>query len=843
MNPIVTIKNGVLEAIHDAGGSRLVIPDGVTEIADNLYCPGIVREITLPDGVTRVGEGAFSSIYLHLKKISIPASVQTIGKGAFGREEQFAQNITITVRLKSLDELRSWCEHAPGLSRVEEMHFLLNGEEITELVIPEGVTRITDSAFSHCLAFTSVTLPESLVEIASSAFFDCRSLPTITLPDSLNSIGDGAFGNCINLRSITVPDTVGTIGGNAFASCGALTSVILPAGLKELGRSMFYGCTSLPKIDLPDGIEVIGKFAFNGCTVLEEIGFPKGLVAIEDYAFSDCKKLSDIILPEGVRTIGEEAFHFCDGLTSVTLPDSIRSIGADAFSKGTYQSGKVTLKLNIADLKAWCTTPKELPLSYYTSLTYLIHGENVKDLVIPEGVETIREKAFCHFTSLETVTLPQSLKSIGNMAFHGCTSLRETVFGENLEEVGAGAFSRCTSLVSLTLPKYCKRIGYKAFSGCSSLRSAVLPETLAEIESEAFKDCTSLEEITLPAAVKTIGMQAFYHTAICGITVPEADCWGESAFAYCKHLKSATLLDNYLPERIFYDCSDLESLTLTKALTGIGDEALTNTGITALTITADCQNFGKKALPEDLTLTVDLSDHDLFRLCQSPLRFPENLNRRYRLNGKPITELVIPDGVETIAAKAFMRAVDLRSVTVPASVRTIEALAFFGCPSLKAVNLPDTDIVISDIAFDDIRLPPYPDDPDSFTHCYRFSKASSRDTVDVKGVGSFGYVTCTKEEADAMIPICNGWKLEYGTRSYTDYSGTDFEWSQDGYPDYTVTYKRLYPRHALVKDGEVIGFFCHGKALTFTEPHQRESVSDYERFSHCTDTYWRLIKR
>ena len=192
----------------------------VTQILPRAFQYSYIKTITIPDTVTSIGSGAFSYCY-YLKDVYIT----DIGK---------------------------WCSisfedwSATPLNYAHNLY--LNGTLITNLVIPNGVTSISNFAFSGCTGLTAVTIPDSVTSIGRSAFSGCASLTSITIPNSVTSIGGGAFLGCTGLTSITIPDSVTSIGETAFSGCTGLTSITIPNSVTSIGENAFYGCASLTSI-------------------------------------------------------------------------------------------------------------------------------------------------------------------------------------------------------------------------------------------------------------------------------------------------------------------------------------------------------------------------------------------------------------------------------------------------------------------------------------------------------------------------------------------------------------------------------------------------------------------
>ena len=163
---------------------------------------------------------------------------------------------------------------------------------VTNVVVPEGVTKISKSAFQSCYSLENVKLPNSLLSIESFAFYNCRSLTDINIPNKVTTIGYNAFNSCSNLTSVVIPNSVKTIGGSAFFGCSSLTSVVIPSSVTTIREYAFYNCRSLTSVVIPSSVTTIGY-----------------------YAFSDCSSLTNIAIPSSVTTIGYGTFSGCNNLT------------------------------------------------------------------------------------------------------------------------------------------------------------------------------------------------------------------------------------------------------------------------------------------------------------------------------------------------------------------------------------------------------------------------------------------------------------------------------------------------------------------------------------------------
>ncbi len=330
-----------------------------------------ISEIVLPSTLTSIGMQAFQNCS-KLESITIAASVTSIGINAF---------LGAMINQVHIDSLEAWLNISfKGNYSNPGGRLYLQGEEVTDLVIPEGTNRIGTYAFRRCSSITRVTIPEGVTSIGFSAFSGCSNLADITIPGSVTAIEYYAFSGCSSLADITIPSGVTSINDETFNGCSNLADITIPDSVTTIGYGAFYDCSSLADITIPGSVTTIGGSAFSGCSSLADITIPSGVTSIDDATFDRCSSLADITIPGSVTTIGNRAFYGCSSLTGITIPGSVTTIGGSAFSD--------------------CSS--------------------LADITIPGSVTTIGYRAFSGCSGLNSVRIPDAVTDIGENAFTGC---------------------------------------------------------------------------------------------------------------------------------------------------------------------------------------------------------------------------------------------------------------------------------------------------------------------------------------------------------------------------------------------------------------------------------------
>ncbi len=695
--------------------------------------------------VSSLGENEFKGCS-NLTSISIPSWVTNIGKEAFNGCNSLIDvwaymKTPLDIESTTFSNSSNATLHVPVNSIAaytsayywKEFLYIL---AISDKPLNNPIVFADANVKALCVAHWDTNGDGELSEMEASKVTDLQGVfsqnETITSFDelsyfvSLQRIGENEFTGCSNLASISIPYRVASIGyrdvsypTDAFSGCTNLVKVelhcdamvscdfpewgsglcgifgsqveeyILGDEITGIGMSAFRGAYYIKSIKISDNVTRIGPRAFEWCYGnLKSITLPNSLKEIATYAFHGCSLLTSINIPANVVSIGQEAFDGCGNLKRVycfAYPIQFTEDYYFPFTRGAYQNATLHVPANLIN-------------AYRNSKLWNDFGHIV-------ALESAVDGLYYDFDGIaKTAEIISITQDLGGAVVIPSTVNHGGAY--NVTSIGASAFTGCSNLTSVTIPNSITSIGEGAFSNCEGLTSAVLGEGMANIGISAFSSCISLTAIIIPSSVTSIGTSAFsYCPALASIKVENGNTIYDSRNNCNAIIETATntLLtgckNTVIPEDVtkigdnaFSSCYDLTSVNIPDGVTEIGVEAFANcTGLTSIAIPGSVTILGDFAFYRcfglnavyitNLAAWCGFEFADYYANYTNPLWFAHHLY----LNGKEVTELVIPEGMPSIGDCTFQGLTNLTSVVIPSSVTEIGVNAFRGSSNITNV--------------------------------------------------------------------------------------------------------------------------------------------------------------
>ena len=780
--------------------TSVTIPDSVTAIGGYAFynCTGLTS-MPIPDSVTSIGRSALSGC-TGLTSVTIPESLTNMQNSAF-------DNCTGLTSVYYTGDIAGWCGITFGNRSSTPLYYAgklyIDGQLVTDLVIPDSVTKIKDYAFSGYTGLTSVNTGNSVNIIGDSAFSGCTGLTSVTIGNSVTSIGGTAFSGCTGLTSVTIGNSVTSIGSSAFWNCTGLTSLTIGSSVTNIGDYAFRDCTGLKSVYYTGDIAGWCAIRFKQVSSSDDVCSSNPLVYADEFYIGD-RLVKDIVIPDSVTEIKDYAFDNFVGLTTVTIPGSVNTIGNYAFRnctglKAVYYTG---------DVANWCAiefyTIDSNPLQYAGNL--YIDGQLVTDLVIPDSVTEIKDYAFYGCTGLTSVTISETLTSIGSSAFYDCYKLVE-IYNKSSLSITAGSYDN-------------GYVGYYAKNVYTDENGSRITDTADGYRF--FHDGTDVylvgyygeeTEITLPSSfvaydgstVNTynIGDYAFYgNTSITSLTITDSVVGiGENAFCQILSLRNLVIEPGIeaLPQGFLYGCSSLESITIPF----VGKEA-GNTSSEAYQYLFG-YIFGTTAYTGGTQVEQYYYGSNPFYPNVIKYYIPSSLRNVTVTDGNipvgafsgcvMLTSVTIGNSVTSIGDSAFVGCTGLTSVTIGNSVTSIGSSVFSGCTGLTSVTIGDSVTSIGDEAFNNCTGLTSVTIPDSVTSIGEdaFSGCTGLTSVivgnAVTSIGRYAFDNCYK-----LVEVYNKSSLNitagsydhgevgyYAKNVYTEENGSWLTDTADGY--------------------------------------------------------------
>jgi hypothetical protein len=607
------------------------------------------------------------------------------------------------------------------------------------------VTSIGTSAFSGT-DVSEVSIPNTITKIGINSFFVCIWLNSIKIPSSVTIIGSGAFAGCKSLNYFLteslVPINIST-STNVFSGTNPSCKLCVPFGTSSLYKAanQWNSFSSINEVQIVNAISyrkisasevaLTNKATYSGVinipskitvsginysvTAIDTAGFcswitsqeyptpnvtltsvtlPSTISTIDDYAFYGCKRLHNIILPQSLKKIGTMTFSYCDSLQTIVLPSGLEILGEAAFLgciglKSINIPSSIT-KLN-SNLFRGCYLLNSISLTDFVKIfeSGVFFGcKNLSTIIIPKNLESIGAEVFVGCTSLSAISLPSSITSIGNSAFAGCTSLSAISLPSSITSIGNSAFAGCTGLGYINYSSLnCLNIGIRekpAFSGCIGVKSLIIGDNVIDIPNYAFMGISGPKTLLrIGRSVKNIGNNAFSGCSSFSdtLTIPESvESIGDSAFYQCigfstlkYNAKKCIKMGSKYNKYVFSGCTGISTII-------VGDSVTTFSHMTFY----GCYNYSKiifNAIKCD-SIFGDRGPFDAFEFSHNNKSFEIGTkvliipNRICEFATHHTGTLNIGNSVISIGEHAFSLCFRLNKIVIPSSVKYIGDVAF-----------------------------------------------------------------------------------------------------------------------------------------------------------------------
>ena len=635
---------------------EIVLPQSLKTIGKNaFYHNYYLQKIDIPAGVTEIGAGAFAKCQ-NLSDITIRGENTFLHGGAFGEKTGYSVG-PFSGKLRELHQQWLYDDSASDFFIWQGQLLDYRGTSKTP-VIPDTVTVIGASAFWRS-DITGVTIPSSVKLIGASAFYECASLTSVEIPGSVERIDNNAFCDCTGMTSVKLNKGLKVIGEGGFDDCDGLTSLVLPEGLTTLEDMAFYDCENIESFTFPksltdmedssiytskwyeglaDGTELYCGSVFLGCKGQK---YPSKLtvrpgtktVLIDDY--DGLSGVNELILPDGL-----ESLSITEGggsITKLTVPESVHYINLRKFAhltdlklpttavleescfSGCYRiknltipKGNTTLKGLSVGRTAHVVLPDDVlevrgPISNGDPYRYDTKdgNSNLKSIDL-KNVRILTGGALSDCVALESVTLPDSLITLGDGVFSGCAQLRSIKGGKNVRQIGDGCFGGCTTLTDFgELEKNVTRVGSGAFQNTGWFHDQPNGVVYFGKAAYAYKGTMpentvlALKEGTVSVTYSFIAGQielnpTFDFPTLAGVILPQSCKYVDAyAFSGAENMKFIDLGGVQYISNCAFNSSACESIVLPDSVRFVGDNAFSAAHLKAIHL-----NEGLRALDE-----------------------------------------------------------------------------------------------------------------------------------------------------------------------------------------------------------------------------------------------------
>lgn len=712
------------------GGTR--IPEKAFQNFTNL------KSITINEGLTTISNYAFDNT--GLTNIILPSSITGLGQYAFSNCNNLESADLSQIKLSGslATGLFKNCYSLNNVQLSNDSFYVTNG--------------IGSYAFQNCTSLESISLTKYVKTIGTYAFqnsglksinlsyvktindhaFSGSDLETLDVPyynstgSEILTIYNYAFANCKSLKTLTYHHATSTTYDNTyysylFSGCTNLTNVTLDSSVGTLGKYMFENCTSLKtiniskvltikdgafkgsgleSIDIPSGI-TINNNVFEKCEKLTEVTFHNGFDSFGTGVFMDCISLNTITMPtvNKWKTINSNTFKGCKSLSSFDFTD-VTTIGESAFENTGFTSLEIPSGITLYT-KAFANCSKLLSVNLNTNLsTYCFSGcTSLEEVSLADSIITISEGAFSDCIGLNEFIIPETITSIGAYAFE-TSGLTEIVIPNTVTSIGNYAFAYCDSLLKATINGKCT--GTSIFQRCLSLSEVIIGEGVDSLTLDMFAGDRLLSKVTLPSTLTSIGQRTFNNCkSLTSIIIPEGVLDINSyAFGYCYNLVEV------------YNLSNATFPTYSSENDAAPNVWAMHTSLLEESILVIDNDYVFAVIDDKAYLVTCIDDADQLTLPGS-FSYKGNVINEYEIKERAFDKTIgiinadtlyktifIPNGVTKIGAYAFYASNSLTDVFLPDSLKEIGEYAFNSCVSLMSITIPEGVTNIANNAFD-----------------------------------------------------------------------------------------------------------------------------------------------
>lgn len=725
--------------------SAIKIERGITSIGNEAFRDCLFAEsVDIPDTVIRIGEYAFANCSA-ITEITVPDSVTSIGWFAFSGCTDL-EKIKLSENLTAIDR-----------------GTFADCQKLSFISIPKSVKEIKKRAFMACPSLKFVTLHSEIIVIESFAFEEVTDVfyagsraeweqmtanSECPVPENATIHYNHAYGDVIacGTYNTTVEWFVDCLGNLVIGGTGGIFSepweslkksiknIVIGDGITEIYGTCFQQYNMVKTLTIGKNVKNFGRtsVSFSEMYDLETVYWnaveAEGLLFGGEFFTAFLKNSGSnnggisIIFGEDVEVI-PNCFTRAN-VKKIVIPSGVNKIDAD---------GNLRVKeIYLPDLTTWCNMEFVQGYSPSNGAKFYVNNMLVTDIVIPDGVTSIPDKAFYEASGIESVIISDTVKEMGDYTFCGCTSLKNVEIGNGVEHVGASAFYGCTSLSNVELGTNITSISDSAFVGCNMITGIVLPDSVASIGDSAFYGCSNLAQISFSENMKEIGDRAFSNCNALTKVYYGGNVfdWDEITIGDFNH--SLTNAERYY--------------TNTELITGHGECGdnlkwiLTDSGTLTVSGTGDMYGYsggqgapwGKEGIKKlviegGVTSVGDGAFYDCYDL--ESVIIPDSVKEigyQAFCFCEKLTELSIGKGVEELGESAFSWCSSLTSVTIPGNIKTMTYNAFSYCDKLKTVVIEEGVPYIYN---------------DAFIYCTSLEEVTIPVSVKLVGTAAFGYCT------------------------------------------------------------------------------------------------------